>query len=270
MSKTIAKTLSGAVRAATVWMKPERARMARALVAENLTQRMDVETAGGTLHFHMPSARSLYEPAHLFDNEPETIRWIDSIPAGETLWDIGANIGVYSLYAAKVRNLNVLAFEPSASSYAVLTKNIEINGLGEAISAYCIAFDERTHLNSLNMAHTEAGHSMHAFGRDESIEGAIDIVFRQAVPGFSIDQFIETFSPPLPDHIKLDVDSIEVSILRGGERTLRRHTRTVMVEIDGSALTTDGRDIREILGAYGFSEDVSYREGARRNVLFTK
>ena len=47
----------------------------------------------------------------LLDKEPETIEWIDSFKPGETLWDIGANVGIYSIYAG-LRGLNVLSFEP--------------------------------------------------------------------------------------------------------------------------------------------------------------
>ncbi len=55
------------------------------------------------------------------------IEWIDSIDSGSTFWDIGANIGLYSIYGA-VKGLNVLSFEPSALNTFLISKNIEING----------------------------------------------------------------------------------------------------------------------------------------------
>ena len=39
--------------------------------------------------------------------EPDTLAWIDLIPEGSLIWDIGANVGLYSVYAAKARNCKV-------------------------------------------------------------------------------------------------------------------------------------------------------------------
>ena len=58
----------------------------------------------------------------LFSKEPDTIHWINEImQPGDILYDIGANIGTYSLYAAS-RNIEVYAFEPESTSYAILNK----------------------------------------------------------------------------------------------------------------------------------------------------
>jgi FkbM family methyltransferase len=267
MSRTIAGALSGLVAGATAWMKPYRRAMTRALVAERLTQRMSMPTAGGPLHFETPSARSLHDPWSLYDDEPETIRWLDSLPADAVLWDIGANIGVFALYAARARGLRVFAFEPSASSYAVLTRNIEINDLSDRINAYCLAFSGDTRLDHLNMAHTEAGHSMHAFGESRTVAGGLAPIFRQATPGFTIDRFRDLFEPTPPAHIKLDVDGLESAILGGGRETLARHTETVMVEIAGDA----GPGIRDVLTNLGFTEDTEFADAlTRRNALFRR
>jgi FkbM family methyltransferase len=267
MSKTLSRGLARLVRGATVWMKPQRRAMACALLAERLAQRVTVSTSAGPLYFAASSARSLHDPHSLYESEPETIRWLDRLPPGETLWDIGANIGVYALYAAKVRNLRVLAFEPSAASYAALVRNIEINELGDRVAAYCLAFDAQNRLDYLHMAHTEAGHSMHAFGRSANSDGAFTPAFHQAVPGFAIDQFCTLFAPPPPDHIKLDVDGIESAILAGGADTLSRRVKSVLVEVAGDA----GPGIRAVLDSLGFSEDASFAaEGAIRNVLFRR
>ncbi len=228
-----------------------------------------VPSKGGDLVFTVPTQRSAYEPMHLQENEPETLRWLNSLPANEVLWDIGANNGLYTIYAAKALGLRVLAFEPSASTYAVLTRNIELNGLGGRVDAYCLAFDDHSHLEHLRMASTEAGHSMHAFGQDHSVKGAIQTVFRQAVTGFSIADFCRLFNPTLPDHIKLDVDSIELKILQGAAEILSAHVKTVMVEVEEDQI---GRDIQAFLTGLGFAEDRAYAAdlGHTRNRLFRR
>ncbi|HKF73071.1 MAG TPA: FkbM family methyltransferase [Stellaceae bacterium] len=271
MSKTVASSLSGLVRLGSAWMKPYRRTITRALTSEKLAQIMTVEAAGVPVRFFIPTARSFHDPWHINSDEPETIRWLDRMAADEVLWDIGANVGVYALYAAIVKRIRVLAFEPSASTYAVLVRNVEINNLSGKIDAYCLAFDEHNHLEYLNMARSGAGHSMHAFGQTQSVQGEISVAFRQAVPGFSIDSFRDIFSPPPPDHIKLDVDSIELKILRGAANTLTQSVKTVLVEIDGKDKVTSRKDITTFLRSRGFAEDTAFTaQGARRNVLFRR
>ena len=76
-------------------------------------------------------------------NEPEaraTVReiWIDdlylqegiSLCTGDVVLDVGANIGVFTLYAAK-QGAQVYAYEPMPPTYAVLQQNIEAHGLGQ-------------------------------------------------------------------------------------------------------------------------------------------
>jgi FkbM family methyltransferase len=246
--------------------------MTRALISERLAPFVTVDTGGGPIRVFTPTGRSLQDPWKFFTSEPETIRWLNELPQDEVLWDIGANIGVYTLYAAKTRGMRVLAFEPSAASYACLVRNLELNGLGDRVSAYCLAFDDATKLDNLNMANTAAGHSMHAFGQDHTVRGAITATFRQAAIGFSIDDFCRLFSPPPPAHIKLDVGSIELKILRGATRTLSTHVKTVMVETDDHDGDRSARaPFREFFSTLGFAEDTAFEAlGAVRNVLFRR
>ena len=270
MSKTVARSMRRLVELGTCMMKPYRRLNTRILVSEYLSQTISAETEAGPLRFYGPTARSLHDPYSLHTSEPETISWIDGLHPNDVLWDVEANVGMYALYAAKVRRMKVLAFEPSAASYAVFVSNIEINKLDGLVDPYCLAFDEITHLDHLFMAHTEAGHSMHAFGQAATFDGELDTVFRQAVPGFAIDDFIDIFQPPPPDHIKLDVDSIEEKILRGAEKTLRSHVKSVLVEVAESTRPDIGAGIRGALSDVGFVEETDFCKDTRNNVLFRR
>jgi len=149
-----------------------------------------------------------------------------------------------------------------------LRRNIEINGLGERIDAYCLAFDRTSRLDYLHMAATEAGHSMHSFGTSQTAQGVIVPKFHQSVPGFAIDGFRELFRPPPPGHIKLDVDGNEPAVLRGAAAILATTVKTVLVEIETEEL---GRDIRGSLAPLGFVEDIAFTtQGVRRNLLFRR
>ena len=91
-----------------------------------------VETQNGKLVFYCLGDLALWRARTLFSKEPETIEWIDGFKDGDVFWDVGANIGVYSLYASIGRRIEVLAFEPSASNYLLLNRNIEYNHLSQS------------------------------------------------------------------------------------------------------------------------------------------
>lgn len=266
MSKTIANLIRNFAGLATAFMKPNRRAMTLALASEKLTQIHRVSTSRGDLLFACPTARSLHDPLNFFAGEPETLRWIDGfVQDGEVFWDIGANIGVYTLYAALRPGVGVFAFEPGAASFAALVRNLELNGMGDRVQAYCLAFDETTRLDSLHMMNTGAGHSTHAFGRKETTFGAFSPAFSQAAPGFSIDDFRHIFGLRRPDHVKLDVDGLEDRILKGGRKTLDG-VKTVLVEVEGGKRTEGGPEA--VLAGLGFRPAADSPGPSARNRLF--
>ncbi len=72
-----------------------------------------VSHEGISLRFSAPNALSRFRYETFSSKEPETLEWINHLPSGAILWDIGANVGLYSIYAAKKRECKVWAFEPS-------------------------------------------------------------------------------------------------------------------------------------------------------------
>lgn len=208
----------------------------RAQVLESLNEKM-ISTApvpGGVIYFFAPSPLLRARAATLLSKEADTIRWIDSFEENSVLWDIGANVGVFSLYAAVCRKVNVLAFEPSAANFHVLARNIQLNRLSERVAAYCLAFSEFTQLGVLNLASPQMGGALSQFGH----VGQMSRYAHQAsgvvhgMIGLAIDEFISTFNPPFPNQIKMDVDGLELPILRGATQTLRDpRLRSLMVEL---------------------------------------
>jgi len=68
---------------------------------ENQLPMATVNTKLGDIKFTMYGETTEFRVRTLFTKEPETIAWIDSFKTGEVFWDIGANIGLYGIYAAK-------------------------------------------------------------------------------------------------------------------------------------------------------------------------
>lgn len=166
--------------------------------------------------------------------EPETVEWIEAFEPGDVFWDIGANIGTYTLYAGLEESVRVLAFEPSAANYVLLNRNIEMNGLCGRVSAYCLAFTDHTAVSELLMQDTAFGGALSSFGEPVAFDGSrFEPRFRQGMIGFSVDDFIERFDVPFPNRLKIDVDGIEDKIIKGARRTLRDpRLKSVSIELD--------------------------------------
>src|SRR5262249_13436410 len=113
----------------------------RGRALERLTASMvsEVDVPEGTLHFMTPTPLLQARAESMLTKEPDTIQWINSFESSDVFWDVGANVGVFSLYAARRHGMHVLAFEPSADNYMVLCKNVEMNLLEGCIVPYCIA-----------------------------------------------------------------------------------------------------------------------------------
>ena len=205
-------------------------------VLQLLTDRAVVSTNGGavSLKFFAPTPLLRARATGMLTKEPDTISWIDGFDASAVLWDVGANVGVFTLYAAATRRCRVLAFEPSAANFFAISRNVELNALADRVTAYCIAVAPATELGVINLDSPDIGTAMSQFGKpgDASryASGRRPIV--QGVAGITLDDLVARFQAPLPTHLKIDVDGLELPILHGGRAVLRRpELREVMVEL---------------------------------------
>ncbi|MCZ6633511.1 MAG: FkbM family methyltransferase, partial [bacterium] len=152
----------------------------------------------------------LWRAGHYDHKEPDTLDWIDTFfETGDTIYDVGANIGQYTLYAAKKLNGNAtfLAFEPEALNFAKLNKNILLNDFGNTITAYPLAVSDRTAIDHFYSKAFKTGAALHALGRPITQgEKPFDPQNRQGVMAVSLDDLTGTFGLPFPNHIKVDVD----------------------------------------------------------------
>ena len=90
--------------------------------------------------FSIPNDKALWVAKDVANRGPEVYAWIDLCLDNKSLFiDVGANFGLYSLYAALNSQCRVLAFEPHFASYYILSRNIILNNLSDKISLYPLA-----------------------------------------------------------------------------------------------------------------------------------
>lgn len=185
--------------------------------------------------FFCPNRVTQWRVKTFFTKEPETIDWIDTFKKGEVLFDIGANIGLYSLYAA-MKDIRVVAFEPESQNYALLNRNIYLNQVSDQVISLNIALCDRDGLDYLYIPKLQAGESLNNFA--EALDWkheAFQPSFKQGVIAFSLDSFLLHYPAVFPNHIKIDVDGLEGKIIKGAEKTLRdTRVKSLSIEINDS------------------------------------
>ncbi len=217
--------------------------------------------------YFAPNAKCFMRTATVYSKEPETIDWINSFGDDETLWDIGANMGIYSIYAAANGRRKVVSFEPSPATFGVLCRSVELNGMDGRVFPYCIALGDKKKLSGFDMRTTVAGFAGSALDGYRDDGTAVEHSFHQAAIGYTIDAFIAEFAPPFPNHIKIDVDGTDHLVLFGAERTLADpRLKSILVELVGGERQEKAA---ALLLAAGFKLDQKSKS-ARGNRIFRR
>lgn len=196
---------------------------------------------GKTMRYVTTGSSSAKRIRSLFTKEPITLAWIDSFKENQTMYDIGANVGMYTIYAAIMRNANVIAFEPESLNYAELNKNIFLNDLHNQVLAYGLALSDVDKTDKLLLSDFGLGIAYHDFEENswtEDKEFAPDWKVSkdnrrpQGCIGRRVDSLVAD-GIPVPDHIKIDVDGLEHRVVAGMLETLKQpQLKTVLIEIN--------------------------------------
>jgi FkbM family methyltransferase len=184
------------------------------------------------LTFMAPNTLNRFRIDTFSTKEPETLEWIDGIPQGSVVWDIGANIGLYTCYAAKARRCRVFAFEPSVFNLEALARNVYLNGLTNQVIIIPLPLSDSLSVNAFNMSSIDWGGALSSFGQTFGHDGQVlPKVFEYSTIGISMTDAMALLKIPQPDYVKMDVDGIEHLILKGGDAVLQ-NVRGVLIEIN--------------------------------------
>lgn len=190
------------------------------------------------LKFFVPNKISNWRVKTLFDQEPETLEWIDTFQNDKKIifWDIGANIGIYSIYAAtKHKNIDVVSFEPSTNNLRILSRNISINNLENTIKINQFPLSDKENCYELmNDSEFIEGYSMSSYSYKQDFEGnSIKAKNKYRIFGTTVSNLIEEGTLEVPNYIKIDVDGIEHKILSGSKQVLNnQNLKGMLIEIN--------------------------------------
>jgi FkbM family methyltransferase len=142
---------------------------------------------------------------------------LDHVKPGELVLDVGANIGNHTLFFANVCKAQVVALEPNAEAYAILERNVALNGLGDRVTLKQVAAGRAASTGKLIVDPTGANLG----------QARVDA----AEPGDAIIQRLDDLELPTKVRaIKIDVEGMELDVLLGAEELLKRDRPLVYVE----------------------------------------
>ena len=227
--------------------------------------------------FYLPNTHCEWRIKTMYSKEPDTVAWIQSMPKDAIFFDIGANIGIYTMLAWK-QGLRVFAFEPESQNFAALIRTLALNGIGkDRVVAFPFCISDDLQIDTLRLSQLVAGGSCHSFASDANFKREDkQWSCEQGTVGFSLDELVFEHGFPQPQFIKVDVDGFEDKVLAGGRNTLDG-VRSILVEMDSA--NTYHMGWKDELERGGFRTEESQIAAARRtegpfagigNIIFTR
>ena len=203
--------------------------------------------------------------------EAETLDWIDRwMKPADTLFDVGANIGIYSLYAALRQPWGrIIAFEPEYSNLHLLKENVILNGLKEQVEVYALALSDRwgvSHLYVQDLTPGSALHTQSSKPLSTTLSG-YPVVWKEGIATTTLDAFCQE-TGIWPTLVKIDVDGSELGVLEGGKNAIGKQlVRSILIE-------SDDPKTRQACGLWleeaGFKSIWSDPQGRSGNVLWAR
>jgi FkbM family methyltransferase len=197
--------------------------------------------------------------------EPELVDYIKAFSRGSIFYDIGANVGTFSIYADKMDNgISVYAFEPNAFSFAKLVKNVHLNHC-ENVNVFPIAISNVSKCDVLYIPSTELGTATCQFGDKNYLKDGFEV--SHGIFGSTIDDLVFNHNFPKPDYIKIDIDGLEMQVIEGMKKLLSLSCiQSIFVEVNGH----QEKEIANVLKPYGFVIDKRFVKNPKSyNCIFT-
>jgi FkbM family methyltransferase len=159
--------------------------------------------------------------------------------------DIGANVGTFALPVTQATKARVIAVEPVSSTFSLLTDNVRRNGAGDSITTVQSALGDVAGEVVMTTGAQSANYVL--TGQTDPRAG------EERVPVITLDGLLAEESRV--DLIKVDVEGLELDVMRGARRTLAHHAPAVLLEIESRWTTRSGYRPEEL---FAFMADAGY------------
>ena len=147
-----------------------------------------------------------------------------------------ANVGIYSIFASLISESKVFAFEPESNNFQILMTNIVANNLSKNIKPFPIGISDETSLTTLYLSGFDKGGSHHMV--KESLDHNLikkNSNYQQGIFTTSLNDLVNSWNLPFPNHLKIDVDGIEHKIIDKSEVIIKnKNLKSILIEINST------------------------------------
>ena len=149
-----------------------------------------------------------------FNEEIGLCNWIDTFNKKDIFCDIGSNIGMFTIYAAK-KNILTYSIEPHPSNLDLLHWNIFLNKVSNKVTVMPFALFSKTGHGKFYVRDLTPGVAKNFIGKSKKSKLNFNYLF------FNFDEIIKKNKIKFPTKVKIDVDGNELEILYGMENALK-------------------------------------------------
>jgi len=197
-------------------------------VVQQINPICSIQTKFGKLYCKGGHGRLRWRALTFYSEEPNTVKWLESLSEEDLLWDVGANVGLYSIYAAKYAKCKVLAIEPEAQNFAILVENIVLNKIQDYVEVMNVAITNNFGFGKLLVHSLTKGGAYNFF----TFEPTNDTEITQRQIGISLDDLSLRFGFKWPTYLKIDVDGNEPEIIQGAQFLLKSgQLKSLLIEV---------------------------------------
>ena len=222
---------------------------------KQLVQQVRVDDGHYQYEFRCETETEAWRARSLATKEAGTVAWINRfVKPGDVFYDIGANIGLYTLLAGKRVGAQgmVYAFEPHVANVNSLLHNVGRNGLAAWTKVLSCALNDHEGFFDFNYYNPDAGSSMSQLNdQRDSNDQDFKPAFAEYKYATTADRLIEMGAIRKADHIKIDVDGNEMLVLQGMRQLLQRSDgpQSVQVEVNARFKT----ELFELMNQAGYA-----------------
>lgn len=167
-----------------------------------------------TIWFRTGHGRLFWRATSTPSLDRDTNEWIKTFTKDDVFYDVGANIGLYSIMAAKFMRATVFAAEIDLMNARMLYENVYMNNCQDNVTILPIGLDSHSHREKLFLKTMSYGDALHNLRQPNELIVDPDTI-QVNVPVFSLDDLIRTLGLPAPTKIKIDVDGVDLDVLKG-------------------------------------------------------
>jgi FkbM family methyltransferase len=146
---------------------------------------------------------------------------------GGVFYDVGANLGFFSLLAAHISGLDagrVYAFEAAPDNAEAIRVNAALNAIAN-IEVLAVAVSDHAGRGRLQVVDDQSWSKLVDYGEHPFTERVIEVEL------VAIDDLVAAGRLPPPDVVKIDVEGAELAVLRGMRETIERHRPAIICEL---------------------------------------